>query len=713
MKINENVWGLKENWVSSDSFPEIKFPSFKTLYQGVQEGRLEVNHLLEDSINFIVASGNICDWFYPAYVGEEGLTRKSYPKIIDGDYLPIFPALYGAGEGGGSARQYIFREEDWGIHDYLNKDTLRTAYNGIAPMVDFDYSKMIFYIYVYAYNEELTGYVSVGVEDYYNEANTYMTDFPNITSIRYDCYYGDAGDRSIPNPTGNQASTQIIYMIPNKIFHLGVSNDSINYMYNLNIIGGAPEDGYLSFNYVQANLPIEERTSARFAYMNPAHWDWRKSQVSSTVNGLFPIFTGTKEDIYAKASAFGVYFTGSSDSAINSALGPDCTDPLVNLPVIVNGMTFGDYKSGYDTTTLINSDWGENARENSGYEGNINIDTNDYTEEVPLIKPSIATAGLFNTSYILNTRQVTELAETLNNADEDSMTKILDGLILQGENPMNGIISLKLFPFDVQKETGTASKSNITIGRWNTGISAYTLPDHGLTQIFDLGTFTIYPAIKTEPATFLDYEPYTTIDCYIPYCGMVSLAPSEVMGRTVNIKMTVDFYTGACEAVVYAEGYPVAYKNGVIAIDIPLTGTDSSAYAREVLGGIINAAGTIVGSETAKTPPPAPVTGVKAIGEAFSGFFAPTHFQSAGTATPSNSFSMPQYCYVIINRPEYGVGEYGKTIGWATNVSVPLSEMAGGLIKANNPRLDNVSATLEEKNLIEAAIVNGIILEAK
>lgn len=745
MKINESVWGLKANWVSSDSFPEIKFPSFKTLYQGVQEGRLEVNHLLEDSVNFIVASGNTCDWFYPTYAmtAEDGTpTLKSgysdKPYIINGDYLPIFPALFGAGEGGGSGRNYIYREEDWGIDPDLNKDTLRTAYNGIAPMIDFDYSKMIFYIYVYAYNEELTGYVSVGVEDYYNEANTYMRDYPNITSIRYNCYYGDAGGRTAPNPTGNQASTQIIYMIPNKIFHLGHSNDSINYMYNLSIIGGAPQDGYFPVSqWVETGKPLWERSSALLGYMNPAHWTWKTSRVDTNTRGIFPIFTGTKEDIYAKASAFGVYFTGSLDSARNSALGPDCTDPLINLPIIVNGMTFGDYKSGYDTTILTNSTWGENAREDSGYEGNINIDTNDYTEEVPLVKSTISATYLFNKPYILDTNDVIILANRLNNADEDALTKIFDGFKLQGENPMNGIIGLKLFPFDVQRETGATSISNIKIGKWDTELPVFELPDNGFSQIFDLGSFTIYPSIygvKNEIPTFLDYEPYTTIDCYIPYCGMVSLAPSEVMGKTINVKMTVDLYTGACEAVVYAEGYPVAYKTGVIAVDIPLTGTDSSALMREVLGGVINnaqsviASGSKAASEVAGSPltkkfaaqkfgagalaaAPAAVTGV--IGDTVKAVFSPTHFQSIGTATPSNAFSMPQYCYVMINRPEFDVGNYGKTVGWATNVSVPLIEMAGGLIKANNPRLDNVSATLEEKELLEDAIASGIILEAK
>lgn len=746
MKINESIWGTEGAWIPSTTHPSVKFPDFGSLYDGVEAGRLEINELLDDSINFVSVGKGVSDWFHPYHIFYDTTIGKPLVKkgnaqgapVIPGDNISFFPAIsdgnYSTSTVGGSSTPYvgINKEKDWGRkNDPL--ETISTSYTGLIPMVDFDYSKMIYFITITAFDETLTNSVIFGVEDYYSEENNYTVDYPNITSIRYECLYGDPTSRIGINQ-GNQASTSRIYIIPNTVYNIGytitagpsvVSRDGIiNYLYSFNILGGAPNEGYVTYlvQYGDADEPIPLRTEATFIYMNPEHWDYRIENINNSIR-MYPIFKGTKEDIYAKAACLGCYFTGSHDSAVNGFLGEYCEDPLIHLPVITNGSVFGDYKSGVDTVSLPNSSWGTNVRQDTGYEGEGSIDNNDYTESIPMISPTLPTAGLFNTSYVINANQVYDLAETINQADEEAIEKIKTGFALLGENPINGIIGLKVFPFDVSKYFNISNTKEISIGKWDTGIQAYVLNDKDLTQIVDLGTFYINPYSLGDTTdnsergyvTFLNFEPYTTIELYIPYCGIISLPPSKVVGTKVNVKMTIDFYTGACNAVVYIDNVPYTQKSGVVSIDIPITGTDSSAMTRQVVGAVMQTVSGTIGAIGSEHPAQQVTEGLGHTAQEFTKMaFTPTPYQSTGTATPANSFSMPQYCYMTITYPKSWANEYyGHTIGWAVNFTNPLRQYAGGLIKANNPRLDNVSATLEEKNLIEAAIAGGIILEAK
>lgn len=100
-----------------------------------------------------------------------------------------------------------------------------------------------------------------------------------------------------------------------------------------------------------------------------------------------------------------------------------------------------------------------------------------------------------------------------------------------GENPMNGIIDLRLFPFNVALKNSATQAEPIVIGRTNTGVNGIKLTEN-VNSLIDLGECTFFTKFKN----FLDYEPYTTAQLYIPYIGVLPVSTAEFMGHRISVK---------------------------------------------------------------------------------------------------------------------------------------------------------------------------------
>lgn len=96
--------------------------------------------------------------------------------------------------------------------------------------------------------------------------------------------------------------------------------------------------------------------------------------------------------------------------------------------------------------------------------------------------------------------------------------------------------SLMYFPINVTKG---ATKRYLTVGGADTDIPCYDMSinhDFGYT----LGEFH-YTGYYND---FRDYEPYTTIQVYLPFYGFVDIPIAEVMGEYIQFRLKVDFATG-------------------------------------------------------------------------------------------------------------------------------------------------------------------------
>ena len=368
-------------------------------------------------------------------------------------------------------------------------------------------------------------------------------------------------------------------------------------------------------------------------------------------------------------------------------------------------------------------------------------DPDKYSDETKLTKPSITGSNVFNSMYAIPAKGVDLLAEFLWNLDS---TEIGTKLALMGANPIDSLVSLRLYPFAISGGGSTTIK----VGTIDTGIGAIIVDDSQM-DILDLGS--VFLDYRTpDELTYLDFEPYTMLELYVPYCGKIPLSTSQFMNHNLNVKLCVDYNTGACVGVVFRDSIAVHYLQGQIGVDIQLTGRNASeqqiAVAQHLMSGLGNIASgslSVIGSTKNLMSTGTPsiemfdenyntysiggsmnLQGLgmsqfsSGAGRVAKGVFdiktAPqykTYVERVGSATPACSLYEPKYCYVIVQRCDsmYADSNYESLTGYACSMS-DIIENFHGFTQFGSVKLDYVPCTLEEKNLLIDLFQQGVYL---
>lgn len=330
-------------------------------------------------------------------------------------------------------------------------------------------------------------------------------------------------------------------------------------------------------------------------------------------------------------------------------------------------------------------------------------DPEEETKEIPMNTPTLGTVGVFNRCYAVNSNNLKDLSDYLWNVDETTFETILKGLQLAGADPLNAIISIFLYPFEVEN-SGTLE--NIRIGTVDTEIQGLPI-DHTSVKVYDLGECYFWEKYKN----YLDYEPYTTAQLYIPYVGVIQLPVKQFMSKWINVKLVVDILTGVGQVVIYERKsglmIPIIYRDCSIGIQIAVTGQS----AAQIAGNYINAI-TRIGSAAesmAKGGGFGAATGIaKGCIDLFTAENVP--IQSSGSSSPQCSMYMPQRCYLVVNRPApIDVDNYGKLVGYACYESGVIGSFTG-FSKFANVILDITVATDPEKKEIRSLLESGVFV---
>lgn len=325
-------------------------------------------------------------------------------------------------------------------------------------------------------------------------------------------------------------------------------------------------------------------------------------------------------------------------------------------------------------------------------------DENEYTDETPLNSPDITAVGKFNKYYALSADDLDDLADFLYTNNSSVISDILDGLKLNGENPMNFLISLKMFPFDLT-EYATVQSGTIKFGNGvNTEILAYEVKD--FTATIHLGECTFRKYFKN----FYDYEPYTNAKLYIPYCGEVTIKTSQCVGHTISVDLIVDIVTGACCGVVFCDKIAIAYSEGNISVEIPITGENATQYVSNAMNvgqKILGSAGSLTsGNITA---------GLGLIEGVYDFTNPPTPLETNGSQTPTINFFKPQKCYFVVESPVLlPTDAYPSQVGYACEITSKLSDMSGFIVCANVNNITPTNATTQEMEQIKSLLETGV-----
>lgn len=419
----------------------------------------------------------------------------------------------------------------------------------------------------------------------------------------------------------------------------------------------------------------------------------------------------TKEIASKVVSTFGTYWTGTQSVAANATTGSGATNDLLRLPIAQSGVYYGDYVKGADIKNAPNADWGSNPDDPFDWWGDNGVtpnpDPNEYTDKTPLNRPGLTAFGAFNRAYAMTQSGLNSLADYLWNQSDTIFNGLVDGLALMGNNPMDAIIDCRMYPFDVLSMLGSTGTQYITLGRSRTNITGVHL-GNVTNCVLDLGTaeFRRYHSERLGRDCFLDYEPYTTGELYIPYVGTIPLNASIYAGHNVNVKLIIDFQTGACEAVVFKDLIATDFKSGVIGVDIPMTGVNAAQWANGVVSSVLQGGAGIASIATGDV-----VGGVFQIANAaVSGFNTPLPITEKGNASSACGQWLPQQAYLIVHSPITKVPtSYGSTIGYACEYTSSLGSNSGYTVCAD-VNINGNFATENERKEIEDLLKGGIFI---
>ena len=312
-------------------------------------------------------------------------------------------------------------------------------------------------------------------------------------------------------------------------------------------------------------------------------------------------------------------------------------------------------------------------------------------EEVPippLPSISICDSG-FVALYSVSQNDMQQLATYLWDSN------FFNNIIKNFASPFDNIVAFQEIPFTPSNLTA----ANIIFGNVDTGISAYKYS----TSFFELDFGSIN--VSNYYKTFADYAPYTKIQLYLPYIGIVPINPDDVMDGIINVVYHIDVFSGACVAYIYCKNtgkwHVLNQYSGNILNEFPITGAN---YTNMYIGQMSGAVGAIGG--VASMNPGAVMNGISQMISS-----KPEYQRSGGIGSTAGLMSV-QNPYLIFSTPQYIVADNFRDVkGHTSNLKVTVGNETGFLqAEEDNSELSSIGCTKEEEDMIRTLLKEGIYI---
>ena len=275
-------------------------------------------------------------------------------------------------------------------------------------------------------------------------------------------------------------------------------------------------------------------------------------------------------------------------------------------------------------------------------------------------------------------------------------SNFVDQLLKIFNDPMQAIIGLhKIFATPPTSGTG-----NITVGYLDSGVSSKLVSAQYTTV--DCGTISLKEYFRNA----LDYTD-TDVYIYLPFIGIVPLNVSDVMRADINVKYRVDVLTGACLAQIMVNrdmgsGGQLYVYSGNCAVQYPLSSGSYMGIVSSVLGIAASAATTVLSGGAAL--PLALGASASAINN------MKTHISHSGSISGNSGAMGIKKPYLIIRRPQTKIAVGYETFAGSTNNENVSLGSCSGFTRVKHCILDGLSATGEERNMINSMLKDGVII---
>ena len=282
--------------------------------------------------------------------------------------------------------------------------------------------------------------------------------------------------------------------------------------------------------------------------------------------------------------------------------------------------------------------------------------------------------------------QIVDLARYMWNADiltVDFWRKLV-------ADPIDLIYSLAIFPCDIVPD----GNDIVCVGLTSTGVRM----DYYNSQYFDVDCGSVLLSKYWD--AYLDYNPYTKVNIYLPYIGVKPLNVDEVMGDRIAVKYRIDLASGVCIAFIRC-GDSVLYQfSGNCATQIPVTSLQFADLVRSAVS-----LGTAVGATLAT----AGAAGPAAISAAASLAMSKPDVAHSGAIGNAAGLMAVQRPYLIVTRPRQALPEDQEVYtGFPSFITQEFTELEG-YTEVESVHLHNIPATQSEVDEINRLLTAGVI----
>ena len=210
--------------------------------------------------------------------------------------------------------------------------------------------------------------------------------------------------------------------------------------------------------------------------------------------------------------------------------------------------------------------------------------------------------------------------------------------------------------------------------------------------------------VKETFGNIFDYEPLTTIECYLPFIGIVPLKVGDVMRSTISIEYICDVLTGACLCNIYVlrdDIKALLYTyGGNCAVNYPLSSGSYMGIVSSLVGVTMSVATGIISGGTSIP--------LSIGGGAMSLLNAKTNVKTSGGYSGNTGAMGVKKPYLIIKNTLTSMPDnYNKYIGNAYNDIKNISECVGYSVIENVQLIGEMTDTEKEeiKNYLESGVI--------
>lgn len=781
MAINYDVWGSPETWIDGSTTEQkagIQFAvssqdTYRELYT---QGVLQLNEMDLSASFWGIGKGSIFNMpYYLSPYQLEGETEVAVDAAADNIDRPmILSSSNFAGE------QYIRYASRYAPHRTEAVSTTLMSYTG-KIIVNYNYQNLFVVPYVTCKASGYTSSTSSYTLYEYIETAKYST-YPEVIAIQFFPYFGNG---SVSRSGGSIGIISDVYFPESDLYY---GSNTFWSQFGCSILYNTTESGTTSRSIIGCihnstttiNNTVGDRTTALAYKYSKAEgtsvpvyffdpdndiWTINKTGVrsSNTVWYEYPFINVTSATMAARLKEYaltqiaylGFPFVYDPANVTQGQIG----DTGVYLPVFdENGITTGEYEEGQNALALPNAEWID-GRTGSGYDPYRPIPAGDMDN----VTGRNLNFWSSNKYYLMQQDDLDEFLARVNGlytggetAEEKAEELRRMQVDFKGSNPSDYIVGLYGLPF--QWVWAKQFFQPVMLGpveilpndaESDTAV-ALVNPDANAELLF--GEIRI-----PELGNFLDYEPYTTLMLYVPFCGTCKLDTAEYIGHNVRVVGTLDKHTGELAVRIMRDGQTVTNTmTGNLYVRVPVTaqamGTyetnlhqlQMAAFNREfglltnaVTGGVSMGAAAAAGGEGegggsgGMISPTAPISMAASLIQlpiAMADYeFRITHCQPpvfySSSASSANQAKFYRKAKLFIKRPVFldtyntdiGKYVYGHTIGYACCKQVEhINDMTSTdhnhLIKCSNVDLTGIPATADELAAIKKALTQGIYI---